>query len=73
MIYADNAATTKMCPAAIEAMTRCMEENYGNPLQPVFRRSAGKGSAGGCPGADRKLPGLHTPGDHLHLRRQRGR
>ena len=31
MIYADNAATTKMCPAAIEAMTKCMEENYGNP------------------------------------------
>lgn len=31
MIYADNAATTKMCPAAIQAMTRCMEENYGNP------------------------------------------
>ena len=31
MIYADNAATTKMSPAAIQAMTRCMEENYGNP------------------------------------------
>ena len=31
MIYADNAATTKMCPAAIEAMTKCMVENYGNP------------------------------------------
>ena len=31
MIYADNAATTKTCPAAIEAMTKCMEENYGNP------------------------------------------
>ncbi len=31
MIYADNAATTKMCPAAIEAMAKCMEENYGNP------------------------------------------
>ena len=31
MIYADNAATTKMCPAAIQAMTTCMEENYGNP------------------------------------------
>ena len=30
MIYADNAATTKMCPAAIEAMTKCMTENYGN-------------------------------------------
>ncbi len=31
MIYADNAATTKMCPAAIQAMTQCMAENYGNP------------------------------------------
>lgn len=31
MIYADNAATTKMCPAAIQAMTQCMTENYGNP------------------------------------------
>ena len=31
MIYADNAATTRMCPAAIEAMTKCMVENYGNP------------------------------------------
>ncbi len=31
MIYADNAATTRMCPVAIQAMTACMEENYGNP------------------------------------------
>ena len=31
MIYADNASTTQMCPAAIEAMTKCMTENYGNP------------------------------------------
>ena len=31
MIYADNAATTKMSRAAIAAMTRCMEEEYGNP------------------------------------------
>ena len=30
-IYADNAATTKMSKAAIETMTRCMEEVYGNP------------------------------------------
>ncbi len=30
-IYADNAATTKMSPAAIEAMVRCMEDHYGNP------------------------------------------
>ena len=30
-IYADNAATTKMSEAAIQAMLRCMEEEYGNP------------------------------------------
>lgn len=31
MIYADNAATTKMSDAAIETMTRVIRENYGNP------------------------------------------
>jgi cysteine desulfurase len=31
MIYADNAATTRMSDAAIEAMTACMKETYGNP------------------------------------------
>lgn len=30
-IYADNAATTKMSEAAIEAMTDCMRNFYGNP------------------------------------------
>jgi cysteine desulfurase len=30
-IYADNAATTKMSPAAIRAMMSCLEETYGNP------------------------------------------
>ena len=30
-IYADHAATTAMSEAAIEAMTRCMREEYGNP------------------------------------------
>ena len=30
-IYADNAATTPMHPAAMKAMLRCMEECYGNP------------------------------------------
>lgn len=31
MIYADNAATTKMCEAAISAMLNCMKETWGNP------------------------------------------
>ena len=30
-IYADNAATTRMSDAAIEAMTECMRHTYGNP------------------------------------------
>ncbi len=30
-IYADNAATTKMCRHALEAMTACLAEVYGNP------------------------------------------
>ncbi|MBR3040090.1 MAG: cysteine desulfurase [Lachnospiraceae bacterium] len=31
MIYADNAATTKMSDAAIDTMVACMKETYGNP------------------------------------------
>lgn len=31
MIYADNAATTKMSDAAIETMLKVMKESYGNP------------------------------------------
>ena len=31
MIYADNAATTKMSEAAINTMVKVMNENYGNP------------------------------------------
>ena len=31
MIYADNAATTRMSEEAIRAMTECIREDYGNP------------------------------------------
>ncbi len=31
MIYADNAATTRMCETALEAMTECVRNGYGNP------------------------------------------
>lgn len=30
-VYADNAATTPMCEKAIEVMTDCLKNNYGNP------------------------------------------
>ena len=41
-IYADNAATTKISPASMEAMTKCMEEAYGNPssLHSVGQKAA---------------------------------
>ena len=29
--YLDNAATTKVCPEAVSAMVKVMEEDYGNP------------------------------------------
>ena len=31
MIYADNAATTKISPSAMDEMVRCMHQVYGNP------------------------------------------
>ena len=31
MIYLDNSATTQPCPEAVEAMTKAMTENWGNP------------------------------------------
>ncbi len=31
MVYLDNAATTKPCPAAAEAVRRALEEDFGNP------------------------------------------
>ena len=34
-VYADNAATTKLSPAVLEAMMPYLTEEYGKPLQPV--------------------------------------
>ena len=31
MIYLDNSATTKPCPAAVDAMTNALLDNWGNP------------------------------------------
>ncbi|MBO7252418.1 MAG: aminotransferase class V-fold PLP-dependent enzyme, partial [Oscillospiraceae bacterium] len=31
MIYLDNSATTKPCSEAVEAMTKALTENWGNP------------------------------------------
>ena len=43
MIYADNAATTKMDPKALSLMKRLLDEEYANPSQPYsFSRNAKK-------------------------------
>ena len=46
MIYADNAATTQLDPAALEAMMRWMQDEYGNASQPYsFARAPKKALA----------------------------
>lgn len=30
-VYADNAATTALCPEALDAMVNCLKDTYGNP------------------------------------------
>ena len=41
LIYADNAATTRMSPSSMEAMIRFLAKDYGNASQPYsFSRSA---------------------------------
>ena len=46
MIYADNAATTQLDPAALEAMMQWMQDEYGNASQPYsFARAPKKALA----------------------------
>ena len=58
-VYADNAATTKMSTTAINAMVKCMEENFGNPssLYSIGQRAKealddARARAARCLGAD---------------------
>ena len=46
MIYADNAATTRLDPAVLEAMLPFLTEDYSNPSQPYsFSRGSRKAIA----------------------------
>ena len=53
MIYADNAATTKMSKAAIDAMLPYMEEYYGNPSSLYAFGQQAKEALENCPEPDR--------------------
>lgn len=48
LIYADNAATTKMDPDAFEAMKPFLMENYGNASQPYFFADPAKKAISGA-------------------------
>lgn len=54
-IYADNAATTKISPAALDAMNRCMTQTYGNPSS---LHSAGQKAAEVLQKAREEIAGL---------------
>ena len=71
-VYADNAATTRMSDKALAAMTPYFQDIYGNPssLHTVGQRAA-EACRRAAPGGG--LSGVQLPGDHIHLRRQRGR
>ena len=71
-IYADNAATTQMSRAAIDAMLPYLETIYGNPSS---LHSVGQQAAGALLSArpHRKMPERLPARNLLHLRRQRGR
>ena len=70
-IYADNAATTRVSDTALAAMTPCFQEIYGNPssLHTPGQRAAEKLAAAQAIFCTE--PACGSPGDHLHLRRQR--
>ena len=70
MVYADNAATTKMSRTAIDAMLPYMETHYGNPSSLYRLGQEAAEALQSAPGDRGRLSGLHTPGDHLYLRRQ---
>ena len=65
-VYADNAATTAVSDAALAAMLPCFREGYGNPssLYTIGQRAKEKME---------EARETFAQGDHLHLRRQRGR
>ena len=52
LVYADNAATTRMSRRAIDAMTSFLSEEYANPSQPYSSRERQKH----CSNQGRLLP-----------------
>lgn len=58
-IYLDNSATTRVCPEAVEAMTRCMREAFYNPSALYAPALAAQKSMRDC--RDEVLRAVHAP------------
>lgn len=72
MIYADNAATTKMSKAAIDAMLPYMEEYYGNPSSLYAFGQQAKEALENARSRIAACLHARSAGGHVYLRRQRG-
>lgn len=70
LIYADHAATTKISPAAAEAMKLCQEEYWGNPSSLASDRAKGGRPAASGQGADGRTAAMRTKRNYLYFRRQ---
>ena len=78
MIYFDNAATTMPCPEAVEAVTRALTEEYGNPSSgyALGRRAAEElrraresvAKAVGCDASELIFTSGGTEGDNMAIR-----
>lgn len=71
MIYLDNAATTRPCPAALDAMRTALEDAWGNPSA-LYR--SGQQARKLVEDARRTVAAYCTPragGNHLYMRRHR--
>lgn len=62
MVYADNAATTKMSRTAIDAMLPYMETHYGNPSSLYRLGQEAAGGKGDLPGCAAQTGGHGLPG-----------
>ena len=72
-IYADNAATTKINPVAMDVMNKCMDGGLRESVQPPQRRPEGGGGAAEGERGYRAGSRRGLSGDLFHLRRDGGR
>ena len=71
-VYADNAATTRMSQAAVDAMLPFLRESYGNPSSLYTLGQKAAESLQASREAMAKYLGCDAREINVHVRRQRG-